>query len=237
MLQFCHKKKFAELDSPNLVLTSPEFKLRQQRRPLVVDSILARDFNILRIVLTIPPIKYEVLSKMYDFVEGNTCVKRSVLFYACELYQNRSHEEDPLVLTSLLSRDVIGVNLTNVTITGVGLRSLPVILFHPKLQSLDVRENILDRFPTSDQTGQSLGWDCPQLEIINISNNHFSEIPKGIFKLKSLARLVAMANHIKTLPMEMWSAPSLKVLDLSDNQIQVLQPEMSLSLYCLPYSG
>ncbi len=188
----------------------------------MVDSILVRDFNILRILLTTPPIKYEVLSKMYDFVEGNTCVKRSVLFYACELYQNRSCEEDPLVLTSLLSRDVIGVNLTSVTITGVGLRSLPVVLFHPKLQALDVRENILDRFPTVGETrAQGLGWDCPQLEIINISHNHFTDIPKGIFKLKSLARLVAMANHIKTLPMEMWSAPSLKVLDLSDNQIQV----------------
>ena len=31
-----------------------------------------------------------------------------------------------------------------------------------------------------------------------------------------------MGNHIKTLPIEVWSAPSLKVLDLSDNLIQVL---------------
>ncbi len=158
---------------------------------------------------------------MYNFIDGNTNVKRSILLYACELYQNRSCEEDPLVLTSLLSKDVIGIHLTNVTLTGVGLRSLPAVLFHRNLQTLDLRENILDHFPMANTGQPGLGWDCPQLEILNISNNHFTEIPKEIFKLQSLIRLIVMANHIKTLPIEVWSAPSLKVLDLSDNRIQV----------------
>ena len=166
MLQFCHKRKFVDLDSPNIVLTSPEFGLRRQRRSIFIDSILSRDYNILRIIFSTPPIKYEILSKMYDFVDGNMSAKRSVLLYACELYQNRVNEEDPLVLTSLLSKDVIGIHLTNVILTGVALRSLPVVLFHPNLQNLDVRENILDHLPGTIPGQVRLEWDCPQLEIL-----------------------------------------------------------------------
>lgn len=204
------------------MLTSPEFSLRRQRRPILVDSVITRDFNILRIILTTPPIKHDVLSKMYEFVEGNISYKRSILSYACELYQNRVTEEDSLVMSSLLSKDIIGVHLTNITICGVGLRALPIVLFHHHLKTLDVRENILDHLPMASTLRDGLGWDCPQLEILNIAHNHFTEIPRDIFRLKSLARFIAMNNHIRTLPQEVWSAPSLKILDLSENQIQVL---------------
>ena len=180
------------------------------------------NFTLLRIILTTPPVKHDVFSRMYEYKEGNSNIKRSILSYACEAHFNPPVEGGPDVLRSLLSKDVVGVHLTNVTVTGVGLRYLPVVLFHSNLQTLDVRENILDQFPTNDPTQATLGWDCPQLEILNISHNHFVNIPKEIFLLKSLARLIASNNAIKYLPMEMWAAPSLKILDLSDNQVQCL---------------
>lgn len=224
ILSFCHTKKYTNLAAPELILTSAEFSLKQQRRPLLMDAVMTKEFAVVKIVLSSCFSQHDIVSRVYDYPYGNSRGRESILSYACNAYLNARSNDSPDVdiLPSLLSKEVVGVHLTTITLTGAGLRRLPLMLMHPNLRNLDVRENILDSFPSADVGQNRLGWDCPSLQVLNFSNNNFVEIPADIFKLPSLIRLIACDNKIKALPIEMWKAPALKILDLRDNQIQVL---------------
>ena len=233
MLSFCHTKKYTNLAARELILTSAEFSLKQQRRPLLIDAVMNKEFPVVKIVLTSCFSQHEILSTVYEYPYGNSRGRESMLSYACSAYLNARSEDSPdiEILPSLLSKEIVGVHLTTITLTGVGLRRLPLILMHENLKNLDVRENNLDSFPSADVGQNRLSWDCPLLQVLNFSNNHFVGIPADIFKLPSLIRLIACDNKIKELPIEMWKAPALKILDLSNNQIQVLpchNPQMRL---------
>lgn len=60
----------------------------------------------------------------------------------------------------------------------------------------------------------------PNLEILNLSNNLISEIPKGFKFPNSLLRLNLSQNKFKRVPSGLENHPSLYYLDLSNNQIE-----------------
>jgi len=58
-----------------------------------------------------------------------------------------------------------------------------------------------------------------KLEILNLSQNKFVEIPKQIFRITTLRELRFSTNQITYLPKEIYKLKNLEVLDLSNNNI------------------
>lgn len=59
----------------------------------------------------------------------------------------------------------------------------------------------------------------PELEELDLSVNHFDEIPKSVFKLSSLKHLMLKATHLKQVPPSISKLENLEYLDISFNQI------------------
>ena len=190
--------------------------------PLIVDAVHREKYQVLRIVLEASSNPSGVLSQDYECTFGNAGRrKESILSFACRKFFEHSES----ILRSLLSFDVIGCHLTNITLSGMGLspQHFPAVLMHNNLKTLDISRNNLDSLPSRDPLNSGhLNWDCAQLEMLNISSNLFTSIHEDIFALPSLKRLLAADNKIQTVPIEMWTAPVLKQLDLSGNLIQCL---------------
>ena len=161
----------------------------------------------------------DIITKVYEYDFGNTGKWReSPLSFACRMHSEGNRQ----ILESFLSPQVVGTQLTHITLAEIGLRHLPADLFHENLKSLDARGNNLSDLPRAIPELESLNWNCPQLKVFNISNNLFESIHPDLFQLPSLTKLIAAGNKIKTLSKGMWSAPSLQHLDLSSNRISSL---------------
>ncbi len=165
-----------------------------------------------------------ILSTMYEYDLGHAKKKESVISYACTKFMDGVTQ----VLSNLLSMDTQHKFLTHVTLSGVGLRRLPLALLHENLTVLDVRDNNLDCFPSlplqshSSLSTYRLGWSCQGLQTLVVSNNLFTSIHPDIFHFPCLVRLVMSSNKIQELPMDMWTAPLLKKLEVADNLIAEL---------------
>lgn len=160
-----------------------------------------------------------VLCKVYDYSHGHRQQeKESIMSYACHLYLERR----PQVLGNILSLRCDPKFLTRITLSGAGLRQLPYPIMHPNLMVLDVRENLLDGYPTDGKEPYRLGWHCPSLQTLNFSNNLFTIIHPDIFLLPNLSKLLMSGNRITEVPMDMWTAPLLKQLELNGNMIHEL---------------
>ena len=141
----------------------------------------------------------------------------------------------------LLALDTTNKFLTAINLSGVGLRHLPLDVMHPNLVSLNVKENSLTDYPRLDTSNMdSLGWNCPNVESLNFSNNHLNYIHPDIFlRHPKLAHLTMCNNEIKSVPENVWTAPSLKSLELTNNMIRCFpcprrvlrNPSMNLSIF------
>ena len=67
-----------------------------------------------------------------------------------------------------------------------------------------------------------LNWNCPTLQVLNISQNLFTALHVDLFNLPHLNRLLAAGNKIQEVSKDMWTAPALQHLDLDDNLIASL---------------
>lgn len=191
--------------------------LRASRRPLAIDAMYEEDFAMVEVILRLPDTPHNVLSTVYEYDYGQAKEKESVLSYACR----RFVEGDISTIGHLFAMDTGNRFLSSITLSGINLRHLPIAIFHPNLLSLDVRDNDLTKYPHENPAEpKTLGWNCPKLETLNFSNNHFTFIHPDIFlHLPSLSRLMMSNNEIKEVPIQMWMSPHLSTLDLSNNLI------------------
>lgn len=158
----------------------------------------------------------DLLTRVYEYdFRGTGKWRESALSYACSIYFDGSHA----ILNSLLSPQVVGGQLTHITLSEIGLRHLPHEIMHENLKSLDVRGNNLNSLPANDPIGKNLNWNCPALKVLNISNNQFDFIHQDVFRLPVLNKLFASNNNIQGVSLEVWTAPALEHLDLSHNII------------------
>ena len=205
--------------------------LRNQSVPLLMDIIHRMDFQLLQIILESSHNPSEVLTQMYEYsYHQNTKRKESVLSYACHKYNDGERNGgNQIILRSLLSPQIVGKHLSHINLSGVALRRLPPIIMHENLISLDIRENNLDVYPSTGDDDR-LNWNTPNLRILNISHNLFTFLHPDLFQLPSLYKLIASDNKIQDVPIQMWTAPTLKHLDLSNNLIQKLPCPVPLPL-------
>ena len=197
-------------------MKSNSLSLRANRRPLAIDAVYEENFVLVDEILELSDAPHTILSMVYEYSNGHAKEKESILSYAC----HRCLEGNSSILQHFLALDTQNVFLTTVTLSGMGIRALPVALMHPNLLSLDVRENNLYGYPSVDP--DNLGWNCPKLHTLNFSNNHFTYIHPDIFNLPSLVRLFMNGNEITEVPVQMWMSPHLGTLELSNNLIQDL---------------
>ena len=211
---FCHRHHSIDLTSPHLVLS-------HSHRPLIMDAVRREDYRLLHCLVEASQEgkEQDVLTKVYEYDVGNVGRWReSPLSYACRMFTDGNFG----ILRSFLSPRIIGTCLSVVTLNEVGLRHLPVELFHENLTAINVQGNNLTELPSADPYRRSLNWRCPLLKVINISHNVITEVPPDIFRLPNLEKLFASSNRIQQMPIEMWTAPLLQQLDLSLNQIATL---------------
>ena len=226
ILRFFHQHRIIDLTSPKLTLTSPQLVLRNYHHPLLMDAVRKGDYKLLRLVLEPMPSgsfcsPQDILTRVYEYEFGNTGKrKESILSYACSKYFEENGNDS--TLGSLLSPEVLGSHITNVTLVGVGLRRLPIVLFHKTLKSLDVRENNIDFLPSGTADQSRLNWNCPVLHVLNISHNLFTTLHPDLFRLPCLSKLIAAGNKIQDVPRDIWTAPALQHIDLDDNLISAL---------------
>ena len=230
ILQFCQEKKYASLYSEQLLVKSNISTLRQTKKPLMIAAIHEENYDLIEAVLNISNTPLNVLSKEYEYNYGHTKKKESIISYACSSYADGKRD----VIGRLLMVDMQNKFLTHVTLSGIGLRRLPSVIMHENLTVFDARDNNLDDFPTESSDPNVLGWKCAKLKTLNLSSNLFAYIHPGIFHLPSLTRLVMSRNQIQNVPMNVWMAPLLKDLDLSDNLIANLPCPKPVSATPLP---
>ena len=195
--------------------------LSHSHRPLIMDAVRKKDYRLLRCLIQAAREgkQQDVLNRIYEYVSGNLGRWReSPISFACHQFNDGTVG----ILHSFLSPRIIGIHLSVLTLNEVGLRHLPVELFHENLMAINVQCNNLTDLPSADPSHRGLNWKCPLLKVINISHNVITEIPPDIFRLPNLEKLFASRNQIQQVPIEMWTAPVLQQLDLSHNQIAAL---------------
>lgn len=197
-------------------MKSNPHSLRASRRPLAIDAVYEEDFEMIKVILGLSDTPQNVLSMVYEYDHGQAKEKESILSYACRCCV----EGNVSIIRHIFAMDTSKSFLTSITLSGVGLRRLPVAIIHPYLLSLDVRDNNLYEYPCDNPSDpNTLGWNCPLLETINFSNNHFTYIHPDIFRLPGLVRLFMNSNEIKEVPTQIWTSPHLSTLELSNNLI------------------
>lgn len=190
--------------------------LRASCRPLAIDAVYEENFVMVEVILGLSDTPHNFLSMVYEYDHGQAKERQSIFSYACRRYT----EGNVTILRRLFAMNVQSKFLTSITLSGLGLRWLPIDILHVNILSLDVRENSLSEYPKANPSDStSLGWNCPNLQTLNFSKNHFTYIHPDIFSLPGLFRLLMNGNEIKEVPMHMWMSPHLNTLELSNNFI------------------
>ena len=71
------------------------------------------------------------------------------------------------------------------------------------------------------------------IQTLILDKNNFEEIPKEIFKLKTLKELSLRENQLTSLPEEISKIKGLELLDLTGNKIPISDVDILKAL--LPY--
>ncbi len=89
------------------------------------------------------------------------------------------------------------------------------------------KQKFLDRFFRLNLSGQNLKklpldlLEFPNLSILDIRNNAFSELPSKLNMLPKLRQLIASDNQITGISQELRNRSDFEILDLRDNKINI----------------
>ncbi|XP_065354047.1 leucine-rich repeat-containing protein 40-like [Cloeon dipterum] len=123
--------------------------------------------------------------------------------------------------------------LTELNLSNNKLTTLPTTLTACKrLQYLEVSQNLLTDLPPNFDAFE-------QLREINFSFNRFEAVPACLYGLPKLEILMCRDNKIKEIDaVGLGSIPRLATLDLSNNDISSVPPQLGLiRLHCLELAG
>lgn len=181
------------------------------KMPLLLHAVQSMRMDVLELVFDQKSQRLapdRILSCQYQYEGTNGKPKSaSCISMACQ----SCLEGEPRLLNQMLSNPLVSSYLVHLSLAELGLRQLPLELFHEKLRSLSVRRNKLSQLPAVDK------WQCEGLLQLNLAENLLTELPCGLFSLPKLKELNVADNEIATLEACIWSAPSLRVLNISNN--------------------
>lgn len=70
-------------------------------------------------------------------------------------------------------------------------------------------------------------FTLPELRILDITNNYFTEISPKIVGLKKLKKLIVRRNALLRIPDEVFQMENLEAIDLSENYLEEIPPTVS----------
>ncbi|XP_022246027.1 leucine-rich repeat serine/threonine-protein kinase 1-like [Limulus polyphemus] len=132
--------------------------------------------------------------------------------------------------------------ITRLDISNNELTELPACIFQmPSLKVLNASQNKLEKLPDIEVKSQSgsvspnksslklpskyklpATWTCSVLEEIHLQENRLDNVPESIFQLPSLIILDLSNNKLQMLHFKVWSSPKLRELNLSLNLLKSL---------------
>eukprot|EP00794_Sanderia_malayensis_P000449 gene449-1090_t len=151
--------------------------------------------------------------------------------------------KDPWILDSIASKNletnacaILTENprltrglITRLDLSFNQLSTLPVLVFQlPSLRKLNLSDNAITVLPSPEPKGddkdgdQSLTWNCPALEELELQKNQLTSLPKCLFDLPKLRNLYLAKNRITDVPFSMWKMPCLRELLLQGNELSGL---------------
>lgn len=113
--------------------------------------------------------------------------------------------------------------ITKIDVSGNNIGIVfPENLFRlPSLHFLDVSRNRISTFGADIQT------NCELLQELRLDHNEIEILPSYIFKFYKLKVLSLAHNFLRDVSPEVWSMPSLIVLNLAENKLALLQAPSS----------
>ncbi|XP_045479243.1 lutropin-choriogonadotropic hormone receptor isoform X2 [Harmonia axyridis] len=96
--------------------------------------------------------------------------------------------------------------------------------FCPKLKSLDLKSNQLEKIPDIN--------DCKEMRVLDLANNKIRSVEGKVFRgMYQMHDLLLSHNEIQYIPQEAFhNLSKLQVLDLESNQISFIHPDAFLSI-------
>jgi Leucine-rich repeat (LRR) protein/ankyrin repeat protein len=117
------------------------------------------------------------------------------------------------------------------------LNEVPIELFRlPKVIKIDLSHNHIIKLPEEDhykslESRALCGWECKDLEELNLSHNCLTELPSCVWVLPNLETLYGQKNSISMLfPHDKESSfcfslsTSMTKIDFSENELEVIPP-------------
>ena len=115
------------------------------------------------------------------------------------------------------------------------LKEVPIELFRlPKVIKIDLSHNHIAKLPEEDhyeslESTALCGWECGELEELNLANNHLTNLPGCIWVLPNLKTLYGQNNSITTLlpddkgfDFHTVLSVSMKKINFSHNKLDII---------------
>ena len=205
VLSFCHKR-YISLTSELIIL--------HNKLPLFLDAVKTQRMDVMELVLNSESNRSasdRIFSQVYNCDTGRPdSLGDSAISMACQLCLNGN----TLLLRQLLATQLTSQFLVHLSLSELGLRRVPLELFHDKLLSLTLSRNNLSQLPPVER------WRCRGLLHLNLAENAFTRLPDALFQLPKLKDLNISDNQIADLNPCMWMAPNLRSLNISSNQLK-----------------
>ena len=117
------------------------------------------------------------------------------------------------------------------------LKEVPIELFRlPKVIKIDLSDNCIIKLPEEDcceslESTVLCGWECGELEELNLSHNHLTKLPGCVWVLPKLKTLYGQNNSITTLfpddkgfNIRSFLSMSMTEINFSNNKLDVISP-------------
>ena len=153
-------------------------------------------------------------------------------------YESRSEQPSPPHYRPVPSLTM--VDFTNVRVVHLDrnqLESVPLRLFClPHVTKINLAHNKITRLPEEDPRDgipleklELCGWECFELEDLDLRNNFLTKVPSCVWVLPSITKILANNNRFETLlpdrgrtVREGMLSQKLDLIDFSHNQLKVL---------------
>ncbi|CAK6954985.1 leucine-rich repeat-containing protein 47 [Scomber scombrus] len=192
----------------------------EKRRELVlqgptVDKRISCDGGLTSAIYSLKLLNYLEVSQCPSLTEIHEDIQHLTNLQSLILCRNKL-ASFPNVIGNLKSLKVLDLSVNNLTVLPESITQLK------ELNTFNVSCNNLEVLPE----GLS---QCTKLSNINISKNRITSFPADLYseKLDLLSSLVASDNILEALSGEVHILAALKVLDLSNNKLKEIPPELS----------